>query len=60
MKAGIIVTSRRTSIGIRKAMNPCMMIWPAIVPTAELEIPDAIRETRNTPAAPMPSKGANV
>ena len=25
-------------------MKPCMIIWPANVPTAELEIPDAMRE----------------
>ena len=41
-------------------MKPCMIIWPANVPTAELEIPDAMREIKNTPAAPIPSKGVNV
>ena len=37
-----------------------MISWPAIVPTVELDIPDAIREIKNTPAAPTPSNGVNV
>ena len=37
-----------------------MIICPAIVPTTELEMPDAISETRNTPAASEPSSGDNV
>jgi hypothetical protein len=59
-KAGTIVTSRRTQIGIRNPTKPCMISWPAIVPTVELDIPDAIRESKNTPAAPTPSNGVNV
>jgi manganese transport protein len=60
MKAGIIVTTRRTQTGMRKPTKPCMIIWPAMVPTTELEMPEAIRETRKTPAAPMPSSGVSV
>ena len=37
--AGIIVTSRRMMMGMRKPTKPCMIIWPAIVPTAELDSP---------------------
>ena len=37
-----------------------MIICPAIVPTAELEMPEAISEIRNTPAAPAPSSGVSV
>ena len=34
-------------------MKPCMIIWPAMVPTVEADIPETMRESRNTPAAPM-------
>jgi hypothetical protein len=37
-----------------------MIIWPANVPTVELDTPDASRETKNTPAAAMPSRGVKV
>ena len=30
-----MVTSRRTQIGMRKPTKPCMIIWPAMVPTVE-------------------------
>ena len=43
-----MVTSRRTQIGMRKPTKPCMIICPAMVPTTELETPDAISESRNT------------
>jgi hypothetical protein len=43
-----------------KPTNPCMITCPASVPTAELEIPDAISASRNTPAAPIPSSGTSV
>ena len=59
-KAGSMVTSRRTQIGMRKPTKPCMIIWPAMVPTVELEMPEAISEIRNTPAAPAPSSGVSV
>ena len=59
-KAGTIVTSRRTRIGTRTRRKPAMIICPAIVPTTELEMPEAIRETRKTPAANDPSSGDNV
>ena len=55
-----MVTRRRTQIGMRKPTKPCMITCPAMVPTAELEMPDAISETRNTPAAPAPSSGVSV
>ena len=38
--------------GMRKPTKPCMIICPAIVPTTELEIPEAISDVRNEPAAP--------
>ena len=59
-KAGSMVTSRRTQIGMRNPTKPCMIIWPANVPTVELDTPDASRETKNTPAAAMPSRGVKV
>jgi hypothetical protein len=37
-----------------------MIIWPARVPTIELDTPDASSETKNTPAAAMPSSGVKV
>jgi hypothetical protein len=59
-KAGSIVTSRRTQIGIVKPTKPCVIIWPAIVPTTELGIPEAGSETRKAPAAAAPSSGVKV
>src|ERR1700679_527760 len=59
-KAGTMVIRRRTHTGMLRPVKPCMITWPAIVPTTELEMPDAINETRNTPAAPMPSAGIKV
>ena len=59
-KAGTMVTRRRSQSGIRMPTKPCMMTWPAIVPTAELDTPDAISESRNTLAAPAPSSGTSV
>ncbi len=58
--AGNMVTRRRSHTGMRKRTKPCMMICPAMVPTAELEIPDAMSETRNSPAAAPPSSGVSV
>ena len=52
INVGIIVEIRRIQIGIRKPTNPCMTTCPAMVPTWELEIPDAISEIRKTAAAP--------
>jgi hypothetical protein len=37
-----------------------MIIWPAIVPTAEAEMPEAISDTRKTPAAAGPRSGVKV
>jgi hypothetical protein len=37
-----------------------MIIWPAMVPTAELDIPDAMSETKKKPAAAPPSSGVKV
>ena len=39
---------------MRNPTKPCMMTCPAIVPTAELDSPEASSDTRNTPAAPEP------
>ncbi len=55
-----MVTSRLTRTGILKPTNPCMIIWPAMVPTAELETPDASKEIRKTLAAPAPRIGVSV
>ncbi len=55
-----MVTSRRTQTGIRKPTKPCMIIWPAMVPTAELETPEARSETRKMLAAAAPKSGASV
>jgi len=41
-------------------MKLCMITWPAIVPTTELEIPDAISEIKKTAAARLPSNGVKV
>ena len=60
MNAGIIVTRRRTTTGMRKPTKPCMIICPAIVPTAELDSPDASSAVRNTPEAAAPSNGVSV
>ena len=59
-KAGTIVTSRRTQTGIAKPTKPCMIICPAIVPTAEEDRPDASSDTRKRPAAAGPSRGVSV
>ena len=56
-KAGSIVASRRTHTGMRNPTKPCMTICPASVPTAELEMPEAISDTRNAAAAAGPSSG---
>ena len=58
--AGSMVTSRRTQTGIWKPTKPCMIICPAMVPTVELEMPEAMSESRKTPAAAAPSSGVNV
>jgi len=59
-KEGTIVTSRRSQSGMRNPTKPCMMTCPAIVPTAELDNPEAISDTKNTPAAPEPRTGIKV
>ncbi len=60
-KAGSIVTSRRSQIGMRNWTKPCMIIWPAMVPTAELDIPDAMSDTRKKPdAAAAEQRGQRV
>ena len=55
-----MVTSRRIQIGMRKPTKPCMIICPAMVPTVELDTPDASSETRKTAAAAAPSSGVKV
>jgi hypothetical protein len=37
-----------------------MIICPAIVPTTELEMPDAMSDVKKRPAAIEPSKGVKV
>ena len=55
-----MVTTRRNQTGMRKPTKPCMIIWPAIVPTVDEEIPDAMSDSRKTPAAPAPRSGVRV
>ena len=45
---------------MRKPTKPCMIICPAIVPTAELDRPEASSAVRNAPAAAGPSSGVSV
>tara|TARA_R110002124_G_scaffold282309_1_gene457371 strand:+ start:506 stop:619 length:114 start_codon:yes stop_codon:yes gene_type:complete len=37
-----------------------MIICPAMVPTTEDEMPDAISDNRKTPAAAAPSRGVSM
>src|SRR5260221_10653653 len=55
--AGIIVTTRRTQIGIVKPTNPCIITCPAIVPTVELERPEGNSEIAKTRLAAPPKRG---
>ncbi len=59
-KAGIIVTARRTKIGICRLMNPCITIWPASVPTAELESPEQSRASAKRTLDVPPRIGSSV
>src|SRR5579872_6438806 len=60
IRVGTIVTTRRTHNGMVKPTNPCMMTCPAIVPTTELDMPDAMSDSKKTAAAAEPSSGVNV
>src|SRR5580658_4379304 len=60
MNAGTMVIRRRAQTGMLNPTKPRMITWPAIVPTTELEIPEAINAIRNTPAAHVPSVGISV
>ena len=55
-----MVATRRTQRGMVKPTNPCMIIWPAMVPTADEDRPEAKSEIRKTTAAPPPSRGPRV
>ena len=44
-----MVMTRRSQIGMRKPTKPCMIICPAMVPTTELDMPEAISESRKMP-----------
>ena len=57
---GAIVTTRRIQIGILRWRKPCMMTWPAIVPTVEEDRPEASREMAKTALAADPSRGVRV
>ena len=46
--------------GISRRRKPCIITWPAIVPTEEDESPDANSESANTKLAAGPSKGSRV
>ena len=54
-----MVMAPRSQIGMWKRTKPCMIIWPAMVPTTELESPEMISETRKTVAAAPPSRGVS-
>src|SRR5260370_9375493 len=58
--AGIIVTNRLTQMGIVKPTKPCIITWPAIVPTVELESPEARSEMAKPKLAAPPSRGGSV
>ena len=60
MNAGIIVTMRRNQRGVRKRRKSPMIVCPAMVPTTELERPDANKDVMNTAAAKPPINGSNV
>src|SRR5437588_490381 len=54
--AGIIVTARRTTSGIRTSMKPAITTWPAYVPTLDEDTPDASSATANASAAVPPTR----
>ncbi len=58
--AGAIVTSRRTVTGIRRWTKPCITTWPASVPTAEDERPEARSAIANSVADAGPRIGSSV
>ena len=58
--ANDLARMRRTHIGIRNPTKSCMMTWPAIVPTTELDNPEASRDAMNAPAATTPISGSRV
>ena len=60
IKAGDMVAKRRSHSGILKPTKPCMMISPAIVPTTELDMPEARSANRKVPAAALPSSGVKL
>src|SRR5579884_1810165 len=60
MNTGNIVTNRRIHTGMVKPTNPCMMTCPAIVPTLELERPEASSDTAKTTLAAPPNRGVSV
>ena len=57
---GAIVTERRIQPGMLWCKNPCMITWPAIVPTDEEESPEASSEMANTQLDALPSSGSSV
>ena len=60
MIVGSIVTSRRTQSGMRQSTKSCMMTWPAIVPTTELERPEASSDTMKIVADMPPNNGPSM
>src|SRR6185503_17195140 len=58
--AGVIVTSRRSQSGIRQSTKSCMMTCPAIVPTTELDRPEASREIMKIVAERPPNSGPSI
>ena len=59
-KAGAMVMRRRSWIGMRKRMKSCMIACPAMVPTTELEKPEASSDSMKTKAAAPPKSGVSV
>src|ERR1700751_4102798 len=57
---GAITTRRRSQSGMQKETKPCMIVWPAMTATIELEKPEDNRASINRPAATSPRIGARV
>ena len=53
--AGTMVIARRTKIGIRRRMKPCITTCPASVPTLDDDSPDASRAIPKNVPAPAPT-----
>lgn len=57
---GTMVTSRLSHTGTCLWRNPCMITWPALVPTVEEDKPEARREIAKIQLAALPNNGCKV